>query len=219
MSKQEEHRKSPEKYKRNGQVDMEYARNISFPLTASQRKCPMGKFYATSLFLEKNTSVSTVWPLFTLENEDRWIEGEMMSSEGNAPSQPVRHYISLKKLYMQYYYDPTEYEFVQAIFGDWEHWERLCETKWFFPIANAWRKEAEIKLRSKAIKELADIAVNEGVKGLNAAKWLAEGKWKSTGAGRPVNNDKPTKQEVDREIENDVADDLKRLRLIIGGNV
>lgn len=216
MNKQEEHRKAPEKYKRNGQADMKYVRSLQLPLPVSQRKCPMGKFYATSLFLEKNTS-SSVWPPFSLENEDRWIEGEIMYAEGAAPSQPVRHYPSMKRIYMEYYYDPTEYEFVQAVFGDWEHWERLCETKWFAPIVNAWRKEAEIKLRSKAIKELADIAVSEGAKGLNAAKWLAEGKWKSTGAGRPVNNDKPTKQEIEKEIEDDVAEDLKRLRLVIGG--
>ena len=214
MNKQEAHRANPEKYKKSAVLSekekQDNKSNVSFPLPLEKRKDVMGKYRTASLFIEKNNSDKWV-PEFTLEGEDRWIDGPLMYGERTEVEGTIRHFISLKQIYLSFYEDPTEYDFAMYVFSDWSHWERLCSAPFFKEHIDMWRKEAEIKLRSKMIKEMTNTALNEGAKGTIAAKWIAEGRYKGSGAGRPSNRDKATQKEIDDSISSEVEDDVKRL--------
>lgn len=185
-----------------------------FPLSPSSRKTANNKYRVSSLFLETNSSFNLT-PFFTLSSEDKVMSGKPVLQEGPVDGKTERRYVSAKQLYMKYYYDPTEYEFVTNIIGDFKLWDLLANNERIAPYVEEWRKEAEIKLRSEAIKEVVDVAKNEGAKGFTAAKWLAEGKWKTgSGAGRPKNRDDATENEINSKLSKEVERDLTRLGIV-----
>lgn len=146
----------------------------------------IGNFRTLSLFFEYNQT--DMAPIFTLKDYDH---------EGCA---------SLKQIYLSFN-DPTEWEFVEAVFGNWRHWEKLCNNKMLSPYIDQWRKELEIKLRSQAIRNMISQSKNKD----SAAKWLAEGSWKGK-RGRP------SKEEVERErkiaagIDNELNEHWERVK-------
>lgn len=120
-------------------------------------------------------------------------------------------YASLKQYYMQYD-DPTEYEFAIDVFGSYQHWKTLVECEWFTPYLSLWREEQEIRLRSKAIKQIAEHALGE--KGYSASKWIAEAQWKPKAVGAPSAKDKAAKERVSASIDKEISSDLQRLSLV-----
>jgi hypothetical protein len=150
--------------------------------TREQLKDEIGNFRTLSLFLETNVTSHTA--LFTLKDDDYEKDGVQ--------------YLSLKRLYLSYD-DPTEWEFVMAVFGNWRHWQRIIGNKILFSYIEQWRDEQEIKLRSKGIKSLVRMSKDKD----SAAKWLAEGAWKGK-RGRP------SKAEIEREkkIQANIVKDL-----------
>ena len=188
--------------------------SLSLPLSPSQRKTGNNKYRVGSLFLETNTSYN-LHPFFTVYAEDKEMDGKAVVQEGPVDDSKPRTYVSMKLLYMQHYYDPTEYQFVQNVLGDFKIWESICANPTLSKYVEEWRKEAEIKLRSEAIKEVVEVAKNEGAKGFTAAKWLAEGKWKTgTGAGRPKNREDETENEINSKLSKEVQSDLTRLGIV-----
>lgn len=183
----------------------------SLPLSPSQRKTENNKYRIGSLFLEINTSFNLT-PFFTLSSEDKVKTGRPVVQEGPVDGDKERTYVSIKNLYMKYYYDPTEYQFVMNVLGDFKLWEAMSGNERLAPYIEEWRKEAEIKLRSEAIKEVVEVAKTEGAKGFTAAKWLAEAKWKSSGgAGRPKNREDATQNEIESKLSKEVELDIRRL--------
>lgn len=152
-------------------------------------KDEQGRFLTAGLFKETNTSPNYT-PPFTLKEDD------------------VGEYKSMRKLYLGYE-DPTEYEFAMAVLGSWDHWQKLCNTGWFKPYLEVWRNELEIKLRSRAIKQVARIAKDKD----SAARWLAEGKWRENKRGRPSKDEVERQKKIAAGIESDTEEDLKRLGL------
>lgn len=151
-----------------------------------------GRYRTRSLFLETINADTPLETIFTLKPRDH------------------RGKISLKRLYLELALPDSEYDFAITVFGEWEHWKKLCESNnWFKPYLKAWREELEIKTRSSAIRAMHQTAQFEGSKGTAAAKWIAEGKWKGQ-RGRP------SKEEVAREtrIQAGIEDDLETDRAI-----
>ena len=113
-------------------------------------------------------------------------------------------YPSLKMLYLQEE-DPTEYTFATKYLLGWKHWQRLCENKLLRKHIDEWREELEIKMRSRAVKEMVRSAAKGGVV---ASKWLADRGWVQRGAGRPskaeVASEKAFMARVDEEYSSDV---------------
>src|SRR5690554_1234851 len=138
----------------------------------SQLRDTIGNFRTLSLFFE--TNITDYEPLYTLKDDNHEVNGKV--------------YPSLKRVYLSFD-DPTEWEFVEAVFGNWRHWEKILGNKKLREYIDQWRYELEIKLRSQAIREM----VKQSSKKDSAAKWLAEGQWKGKARGRP------TKAEVERE--------------------
>lgn len=158
-----------------------------------------GKWRKGSLFFETSLPDrrEDQEPPFTLKEEDYEVDGNK--------------YKSMYKLYMEIA-DPTEYEFAMQVLGSWNHWQVLQKASWMKEYVQAWRDELAIKLRSKAIKAMVDVAVSEGAKGTTAAKYLAEEGWnKGSGKGRP------SKDKIEREankivrIHEEVDEDIERM--------
>jgi hypothetical protein len=99
--------------------------------------------------------------------------------------------------------DPTEFEFANAFFDSYEHWEQLCNTMWFKEYIYQWRKELDLKLRSRALRAIRSIASDGfGNKAFEANKFLLAEGWNKGENKRG----RPTKQEI-RKAANDLATD------------
>jgi hypothetical protein len=98
-------------------------------------------------------------------------------------------YVSLYRVYMETA-DPTEYEFATKYLAGWEHWEALCACSWFQPYVSRWRRELEVRVRAKALREVQAVATNpDHPSSYHANKYLLDGSWKPKGeskAGRPT---------------------------------
>lgn len=152
-----------------------------------------GRPITQSMFLEINYSDAAI---YSLKDGDHEYNGKL--------------YPSLKRLYLAEE-DPTEYEFATKYLLNWKHWQRLCENKLIRRSINEWRDELEIKLRSRAVKEMIKSSANGKIV---ASKWLADKGWAQRGAGRP------TKAEVEGEkaflanVAEEFSDDVQRLRVV-----
>ena len=149
----------------------------------------IGNFRTLSLFYE--TNITDLEPLFTLKDDDYTV--------GEAT------YMSMKQIYLSFD-DPTEWEFVQSVFGNWRHWQKILGNKRLRSYIDQWRMELEIKLRSQAVRNM----VKHSKQRDSAAKWLAEGTWKGK-RGRPSKDEVERERKVQAGIEQDLDEHWARL--------
>lgn len=100
---------------------------------------------------------------------------------------------SLKKLFLDME-DPHEWTFSDTYLLGWSHWQKMNNNKILRAHFDAWREELSIKMRSKALQQILDLA-DDG--NMNAAKFVAKKEWEQRGAGRP------SKQEIQKKIAED----------------
>lgn len=74
--------------------------------------------------------------------------------------QQIEDTVPLKWFFMNY---PTEYDFAAAVFGQWEHWQMLKDTKWFSKYYEVWSREREQMELALARKTLLDKAASGDV--------------------------------------------------------
>lgn len=124
-------------------------------------------------------------------------------------------YPSLYRLYMEHD-DPTEYTFAVACLDSWDHWMMLCECSWFKPYLTAWRKELEIRARSRALASIKTLANDKSSKEhYQASKFMVSGGWVEKGKGRSAG--RPSKDEIAKEAQRiaqssrDLEDDFQRI--------
>jgi hypothetical protein len=122
-------------------------------------------------------------------------------------------YIDAHELYMTVA-DPVEYEYAIALVGNWEHFQYLASLKWFKAHLDSWRSELEVKLRSDAIKALNSVALNDGNRGITAAKFIAEGGWKGKKRGRPSKEEIERNKRENQAIEAELGADAERVQPI-----
>ena len=123
-------------------------------------------------------------------------------------------YRSLYKLYMASE-DLIEYDFANAYFESWEHWQSIVNALWMKEHISKWRSELEIKLKSLAVKEMVKEAMLGGKNAFQALKWIIDKGWiertQIHGRGRPT-KDEIRKAAMDAAFsDNQIQDDLKRL--------
>lgn len=151
----------------------------------SKFKTEQGRRLTKGLFFEQTLSdKSTV--LYTLKEHDH---------EG---------YPSLKKLYLETE-DPTEYKFACAYLDSYSHWEELCKCSWFQEYLELWRKELELKIKSKALFQIREEAENDLSKSkFTANKFLIEGGWKDkeNNSSSKSRRGRPSKQEINEAAKN-----------------
>jgi hypothetical protein len=141
---------------------------LDFTPDRAKFKDSMGRYITQSLFLEH--SYNEELAVYTITDTDKEYNG--------------RVYPSLKKLYMEIA-DPTEYEFATTCLWGWAHWEQTSANQWVEAHVEKWRAELEMKLRSRAVRDLMAQAKDKTA----AAQWVASGKWKEPKRGRPTNEE------------------------------
>ena len=163
----------------------------------SELRDVIGNFRTLSLFYE--TNITDLEPLYTLKDSDHTVGDKT--------------YPSLKTIYLSFS-DPTEWEFVQAVFGNWRHWERLCGNKKIREFIDQWREEMEIKLRSRAALSL----INQSDTKDSAAKWVADAGWRGK-RGRPSKAEVERERKIAAGIDTELADHWERVKGEMSGQI
>jgi hypothetical protein len=156
-------------------------------------KDTLGRYLTHAMFFE--TKTAGYEPTFTLKEHDHEYEGVK--------------YISMRQRYLEMA-DPTEYQFAIEVLGSWDHWQKLCNSSLIRTHIDQWRDELTIKLRAQAIQALVKSAVEGGIKGITAAKWLATGSWQS-GRGRPSKVEKERKLKQETRLDAETESHIKLL--------
>ncbi len=107
--------------------------------------------------------------------------------------------------------DLTEYAGAIILVGSWKEWQRWKKDWPVFrnDILPEWLDEMEVKIRSLAIMSLCKQAETE--KGTAAAKWLAEGRYKPSVAGRPSNKEITRQAKIAAHVQEEVDDEVDRV--------
>lgn len=117
--------------------------------------------------------------------------------------------LSLKKRFLATE-DPTEYEFATKHLGGWSHWKAMLNSPPIAKMVEDWRDELEIKIRSRAIMQMAEHAQTGSYQ---ASKYLADRGWDIRKAGAPSKAEKAGLRKVDKELAKVVSADFERLGL------
>ena len=106
--------------------------------------------------------------------------------------------------------DPTEYKAALELVGTWAKW-KYFKASWpgFNKILEEWKIELDIKLRSEAVRAMCTHSKSD--KGMAAAKWLAEGRYSPTVAGRPSKAKVQREIKIQAGIHEEVNDDIERV--------
>lgn len=118
----------------------------------------------------------------------------------------------LPSAYKIYMGSTDEYEAAMRLLGSMRHWRRLCGLKWFmdgvpmsgFDGLKSWRKDMELRDKSKSKKQLME-AAEAGVVSAQRALYLSD---------NPVKAAKLTKSE--RKIDQTETDRIDNIREIFG---
>lgn len=106
--------------------------------------------------------------------------------------------------------DPTEYLAAIQLLGSWAEWQRMKHDWKGFreQIIPEWLAEVEVKLRSQSIKHVISKSENDS----NAARWLAEGKYKEKRApGKPSAAEVERAAKIEAGIDKAIDDDIRRV--------
>jgi hypothetical protein len=154
-----------------------------------------------SLFLEL-CYLNPEFAIFTTKEEDHHHNGKV--------------YVSLSKLYLSIVpSDPTEYDFSQVVFGSWHTWDVIRSSPQIKPFYNRWRKEVEVKIKSKAIQAIAQEMAEGGRSSFSAAKLLLDRGWieKDTVSVAKKKLMEKEEEELNKEALSLLSEDAERLGL------
>lgn len=115
---------------------------------------------------------------------------------------------SLYRLFMEID-DPTEWEVAQQLVDGWEHWEMLCNCTWFKPYVERWRKELELRFKSKALHKIRVESKTGSKESFAANKYLLEKGWEPKDSSKHGRG-RPSKDEV-KKAATELAEADKRL--------
>lgn len=126
--------------------------------------------------------------LFTTKEDDIEVRGKT--------------YVSLRKLYVAMVpNDPTEYEFAQVVFGSWEIWQNIAKSSKVKPLVEKWRREVEVKVKSEAIKAIAEEMRSNGRSSFTAAKLLLDKGWLEKEPASAAKKQLKEKEEAEQDQE------------------
>lgn len=119
--------------------------------------------------------------------------------------------ISMERLYVEHYADPTEYTFVQDVFdGDLKHWEAFKNATRIRDLYKGWKKKAEQKLLSEAMQEVVRTAFDPSNKSsFQALKFLVD---RGTKMEEPKRGRPKKEKEPEEESNKELLEDIKRLK-------
>ena len=115
--------------------------------------------------------------------------------------------------------DITEYKAAIILIGSWPEWERI-KRDWptFNQHLELWKQEITIRLKSKAIAKVNEIAQGDSPQATSAAKWIAEEGWnKRAGKGRPSKAERTREARVLAKAASDTEDESQRIFEVLEG--
>ncbi len=166
----------------------------------SEFKAPSGQRFTKALFYEMNNTGNKDVIKYTLKNKDH-IVGDQV-------------YISLYLRYLELE-DLTEFEFANTYFDDYSHWELLCNSTWFKPFIEQWRKELHLKLSAKALRRIMAESKSNSKEAIACNKYLLEKGW--VPKDQKNTRGRPSKQELEEtkkqiiQAEKELEDDFLRI--------
>ncbi len=116
--------------------------------------------------------------------------------------------------------DITGYTAAMTLIGSWPEWERIKrDWKTFNQHLKLWNDEITVRLKSKAIAKLNEIAQGDTTQAASAAKWLAEEGWnKRAGKGRPSEAERKREaRELASALSETGAETNRMLEILEGG--
>lgn len=158
----------------------------------SKFKTDKGTYITQGLFLE--IGYVTKLAIYSLSGEDKKYKGKI--------------YPSIKKAYLAME-DVIEYDFATKYFSDWEQWQRISNNKIILPFILEWRNELDLKLRSRAFKQILDTTRTEN--GMVAKKWIADKGWIKNEVGRPTRADRMQEKAYKAKVKDEYSADIVRL--------
>lgn len=164
----------------------------------AELKDSAGKLLTQGLFLEYEYNPDRA--IYTFKDEDYEYKGKVFPSA--------------RRLYLATN-DPTGYVFATTYLWGWDHWKQIRANKTLQVEIAKWEEEMEVKLRAAAAAGmLASAREGSG----SAAKWIADGKWHESKAGRPPKGRQVVNRKVQERAQKDeAAEDARRLGIIPGG--
>jgi hypothetical protein len=111
--------------------------------------------------------------------------------------------------------DITEYSFAQMYFEGFEHWEMVANAEWMLPLVTQWRKELELRMKSKALLRMREMAESGSKESFAANKYLLDKGWKD----KEHTRGRPSKDEIKAETNRmaleaaELHADLERIQL------
>lgn len=123
-------------------------------------------------------------------------------------------YPSLYRLYMETD-DPTEWDFAQKYMDGWEHWEMVSGSSWFQEHITRWRKELDLRMRSRALARIKAESKTGSKEALAASRYLLEKGWipkDERTRGRPSKDEIKRRAEEEFKQLTKIDDDLERIR-------
>jgi len=157
----------------------------------SKMKTATGNFITQGIFLELGYKDSAI---YTLKDEDYEFKGKTLPS--------------IKRLYLELE-DAVEYDFATKYLCGWGHWQRMINNKLISPHIEEWREELELKLRSRALKQILDTADTE--QGMAAKKWIADKGWSKREPGRPSKADQMQEKKYKAKMMGEYSQDVARI--------
>lgn len=166
--------------------------STEWKLDRSRLKDAMGRPLTQSLFLEYQYNDELA--VYSLSDEDKVYNDKFFPS--------------LRKRYL-HSMDPTEYTFALDHFLSWDQWQRICENQAMATRIAKWREELEVKIRSRAVRNL--IALNEN---FSAQKWAADGHW-NVKRGRPTKEEQQRERKIRSRAVEEAAEDGNRIAYLV----
>lgn len=151
-----------------------------------------GLLYTKRLFYEMVPGINDLSSTYyTLKDKDITVNDQV--------------FISLYPRYLELE-DVTEFEFANAYFDSYEHFQILCDTEWFKDHISRWRKELDLKLRGQALKRIQQVASNAQDKNyFEANKIIMKGEYK---APTKSSRGRPSKSEISKAADKIAKEDL-----------
>jgi hypothetical protein len=161
-----------------------------------------GKYYTRQLFWEESielaASAKTIEPIFTLYTDKEGL-------------------INFGKAYVETE-DPTGYKVATELLDGYRMWTVLMQAAWFKAAKKLWDEEMDARLSSKGIAKLQEMLENgTPPQQAQAAKYFADKEFRKD---KTHYRGRPSKDQIIEEtrkaaiIDENLADDLKRIRLV-----
>lgn len=144
-----------------------------------------GQHFIRQIFYEMNTEDKNTI-LYTLKDYDIELDGRAIPS--------------IHRLYVEAE-DPTEYNFANTYFDNWNHWDKIRSGVWFKPYLDSMRKELKVRMDHKAFQKIKTVAEGDTRDAFQANKYLID-----KGLGDANKRGRPTKQSVIDEAKGLVKD-------------